>query len=122
MSADLVMAVAFRLDLRPALRLPAIPSRGTHQVNDFWHFKPHFVFDDFAKRNIRNAEIFNVGNHRPRCASVAGIELAHPPGNHVHKHMSANDFVEGLFYEFRIHLFIYVLGGLKILARDARQV
>lgn len=105
-----VFAVGFDwLDFSPALRPLAVASRWADQANHLWHFKAHLVFDDFAKGDVRDAEIFSMGNHWPAGAAVAGIELAHAPRNQVHQHMSVFDFFKSFFDEFGIHLCILFL-------------
>ena len=78
MLLGLVFSAGFDwLDPDPTLRSLAVASCWASQTDDFWHFKAHFVFDDFAKGDVGHAEILNVGDHRSAGAAVSGIELAH---------------------------------------------
>jgi hypothetical protein len=88
----------------PTLGLFAAPTGRTRELNDLWHFKSHFVFDDFAQRDIGHSEIRRVGDHWVARAAVAGIELAHTPRNHVYQDIRVPNFHKGLFHKFSVHI------------------
>jgi len=95
------------LSLHPMLRALAVFARRTNEFDDLRHLEIHLVLDDFTQGNVRGAEIGDVGDKRPARASAAGIELADPPGNHVDEDVGVEDFFEGFFYKFGIHLFFF---------------
>jgi len=90
--------------LQPALRSIAADSCWAGQLGDFRHLEAHFILDDFEQRDVGDSETAGVGQQRPALGAASGIELADPPGNHVHEDAGVLDFCQCLFDEISIHL------------------
>ena len=88
----------------PVLRPAAVLTGRTSEFQDFGHVPTHFVLDDFKQRDIRSPEAFGIGQQRPVSVAVTAIELANPAGDQVHEDVGIEDFCQGLFEQFGVHV------------------
>jgi len=66
------------------------------------HFPAKFFLDDFAERDIRGAEIGDIGDEGSADGAGAGIELANAAGDEVDQNVGVANFLEGFFTEFSV--------------------